>query len=337
MRPCITALVAMCAALCWDMAAAPCRANDSSAELSVGGLVLSKNAGVAIETEELSISAEAVSVRYVFRNQTPSPISLTVAFPLPDIDLSEGANIAFPVNDPVNFVGFSTHVDGKPIAFAINQRAFVNGKDVTDLLRGLNIPILPMSEQQLKLNELAPQLRDRALAAGAIVQFGANDKGEPHYEPAWTLKTSVVRQQTFPPDRPIVVEHRYRPSIGMSFDSVLRQAMRESKAMEAEVQRYKTTYCIQDDLIRSLDRIAGSGEASKTRIVERRISYVLSSGANWAGPIKDFHLVVDKGEGDRLISFCGNGVRKISPTAFELRARDFVPDRDLNILILGRT
>lgn len=337
MRPCITALLATCAALWWDAGAAPSWANDSSAELAVGGLVLSKNASVAIESEDLSISADAVSVRYVFRNQTPSPVSLTVAFPLPDIDLSEGANIAFPANDPLNFVGFSTQVEGKPIAFTVNQRAFLNGKDVTEVLHGLNIPILPIGEQHLKLNELPPQARDRAIAAGVIFQFGANDKGEPHYEPAWTLKTSVVRQQTFPPDKPIVVEHRYRPSIGMSFDSVLRQATRESKAMEAEVQRYKTTYCIQDDLLRSLDKIAGSGEASKVRIIERRISYVLSSGANWAGPIKDFRLIVDKGQGDRLVSFCGSGIKKITPTSFELRAKDFTPDRDLNILILGRT
>ena len=70
--------------------------------------------------------------------------------------------------------------------------------------------------------------------------------------------------------------------------------------------------------------------------MERRISYVLKTGANWAGPIKAFHLVVDKGQADRIVSFCGDGVKKISPTVFEVRASDFTPTHDLNILILGR-
>jgi hypothetical protein len=70
--------------------------------------------------------------------------------------------------------------------------------------------------------------------------------------------------------------------------------------------------------------------------VERRISYVLKTGANWAGPIKTFHLVVDKGQPDRIVSFCGDGIKKISPTAFEMRASNFTPTRDLNILIVGR-
>jgi Domain of unknown function (DUF4424) len=117
---------------------------------------------------------------------------------------------------------------------------------------------------------------------------------------------------------------------------VLRQGLRQNKALEAEVQRYKTTYCILDDFLKAVDRLAGADEANKAGITERRIAYVLKTGANWAGPIRDFHLVVDKGGPDRVISFCGDGVKKISPTAFEMRASDFTPARDLGILIVGR-
>jgi hypothetical protein len=76
-------------------------------------------------------------------------------------------------------------------------------------------------------------------------------------------------------------------------------------------------------------------KTGKPRIVERRINYVLTTGANWAGPIKDFHLVVDKGRPDRIVSFCGQGKNEISPTQSEVRATDFTPTRDLEILILG--
>jgi hypothetical protein len=102
------------------------------------------------------------------------------------------------------------------------------------------------------------------------------------------------------------------------------------------VQRYKTNYCILDDFLQSVDKLAGAEEANKAKILERRISYVLKTGANWAGPIKSFHLVVDKGQPDRIVSFCGDGVKKISATAFEMRASDFTPTRDLNIIIVGR-
>jgi hypothetical protein len=336
MKRYFTALLATCAAVSWDAGASLSRANDSSVELAVGGLVFTKSSEVSIESEDLAITPDTVTVRYVFLNQSASPVTLTVAFPLPDIDLADGANVAFPTGDPLNFVGFSTKVDGKPINFTVNQRAILNNKDVTATLRDMGIPTLPVGAQQLKINELPQQIRDRAVTAGLLLQSGTNDKGEPLYEPTWTLKTSVVRQQTFPPGKPVSVEHRYRTSVGMSFDSVLRQGLRQNKALESEVQRYKANYCILDDFLKSIDKLAGADEANKAKILERRISYVMKTGANWAGPIKNFHLVVDKGQPDRIVSFCGDGVKKISATAFEMRASDFTPTRDLNIIIVGR-
>ena len=49
----------------------------------------------------------------------------------------------------------------------------------------------------------------------------------------------------------------------------------------------------------------------------------------------DFHLVIDKGLADNLVSFCGLGV-KISPTEFEMHFVDYMPDRNIDVLILQR-
>src|SRR4051794_20237786 len=57
-------------------------ANDSTAELAVGGLAFTRSAEISIESEELTITPEQVSVRYVFLNQTQAPATVTVAFPL---------------------------------------------------------------------------------------------------------------------------------------------------------------------------------------------------------------------------------------------------------------
>jgi hypothetical protein len=64
------------------------------------------------------------------------------------------------------------------------------------------------------------------------------------------------------------------------------------------------------------------------------LEYILTTGANWSGPIKNFRLVVDKGAPENLVSFCGQSVRKISPTQFELRASNFVPSSNVSVLIL---
>ena len=69
---------------------------------------------------------------------------------------------------------------------------------------------------------------------------------------------------------------------------------------------------------------------------EERIDYILKTGANWSGPIKDFRLVVDKGDPSSLISFCGEGVKKIGATQFEMRKTDFMPEGNLSVLILKR-
>ena len=61
---------------------------------------------------------------------------------------------------------------------------------------------------------------------------------------------------------------------------------------------------------------------------------MLTTGANWGGPIKDFTLTIDKGAPENLVSFCGEGVKKIGPTTFEMKATDFYPEKDIHILLL---
>ena len=136
------------------VAVSPLLANDSSAELSVGGLVFTHSADVSMQSEDLSISPDLVVVRYKFLNQSPKPVTLTVAFPLPDIDLSDADNYAIPINDPVNFLAFQTRIAGKPITFTMHQRAFLGDKDVSVAVRGAGIPLLPLGPQQARISEL---------------------------------------------------------------------------------------------------------------------------------------------------------------------------------------
>lgn len=313
-------------------------ANDSAAELSTGGLTFTRSTEISMESEDLMISPDLVTVRYSFRNNAAHPVNITVAFPLPDIELAEAETYSIPTNDPVNFVGFQTKVDGKPVKLSIHQRAVLGTKDVTAMLRGLAVPLLPVGAQQVRLAELPQAVRDRLLQEGLLIQSGTNEQGRPLYEAEWTVKTSAVRQQTFAPNRVTAVEHRYRPSVGISQDTVLRKSLRQNKGMEGEMARYRNDYCVGPAFLGAVDRLAGAAEANTGKLQERRIAYRLNTGANWAGPIKDFRLVVDRQKPEQLVSFCAMNLpmKPISSTALEVSAKDFVPEKDLKILIVGR-
>jgi hypothetical protein len=313
----------------------PASANDTAAELSIGGLQFSRTTAVAMESEALKISPDRISVHYLFKNTTAAPVNLTVAFPLPDIDLAEGENIAFPSSDPANFVDFQTRIDGNPVTFAINQTARIGEKDVTKLLLDQQLPVLPIGPKQIRTQDLPEPVKTRLADEGLLMPAGTGERGRKLYEPGWIVKTSVVREQSFPAGQPVSVEHTYRPIVGSSVDTILRKSLRQNRSMAGEIERYRREYCITDGFLAELDKVAGAGPENKAGIQERRISYVLKTGANWAGPIKNFGLTVDAGKG-RLVSFCRPGINPKPGSSSEFEAKDFVPAQDLKILIVGK-
>lgn len=298
--------------------AAPALANDSTAEHAAGGLVLTRTADIDMVSEDLFVSADAVRVRYVFRNRSPSEIRTLVAFPMPDRDLGEERemDVAYPSD-------FETRVNGRPVAMKVERRAVNSGTDYSSQLKSLGLA--PDSDGEA-LDRLAKD--DQAL----LVRLGlasADEYGsgpERRLVPTWTVKESWYWEQVFPPGRDLVVEHRYVPGTGGSVDAALAlpgfRNTREGRAMIRD-------YCVDGAFLAGLDRARRSGATP-----EQRIGYILTTGGNWRSPVGDFRLVVDKGSPSNIVSFCGDGIRKISPTRFEMRKRNWRPDRDLRILII---
>src|SRR5262249_11114087 len=142
-----------------------------------------KSADVSMESEDLRITLDAISVRYQFLNQSAAPVTLTVAFPLPDIDLSDADNLAIPVADAANFVGFETKVDGKPIEFKIMQRAVVGDKDVAALLREAKLPLLPSGDLQDRIDALPSATSAKLVEQGVLIQIGTTERNKPIYGP----------------------------------------------------------------------------------------------------------------------------------------------------------
>jgi len=294
-------------------------ANDSVAETAAGGLVLRQSRDIDMVSEDLYLSRLEVRVRYVFRNRSPRPVRTIVAFPMPDRNLAaeEEGDIAWPAE-------FRTRADGRAVTMRVERKAMLGGVDHSALLTRLGVPIAGRDRD--------PAL-DRALAALArparerLAALGLAEGGRP----LWTVRETWYWEQVFPAGRDLAVEHRYRPGLGGTVMTALgSRDVRDSDYGRQTIARY----CIDEDFIATVERAARRSEGGMAPYAEDWLSYVLTTGANWRSPIGDFRLVIDKGDPRNLVSFCGEGVRRISPTRFEIRRRNWRPTRDLHVLFL---
>lgn len=118
-------------------------------------------------------------------------------------------------------------------------------------------------------------------------------------------------QQTFPAGKTLLIEHQYMTAPSTSFfyaESFSR-------------------YCLEKD---AEARIKKMGAYQHVWYV----GYILKTAATWKGPIGKFRLVVDKVRKDSIVSFCAEGVHKIGPTQFEILKKDFLPDKDIEIMFV---
>lgn len=324
---------AVAALIVLGSAAPAARANDSSAELRAGGLVLAKTNAIVMASEDLYLSKDKIRVVYEFENVSGADVTATVAFPLPDLPPGEEP-IEIPNVASDNFVNFATTVDGAPVALSVEQRAFIGDMDVTARLAANGIPMSPRHPNVSAAVLALPEATRAALAKDGLVErqdYNAGRGWEVGYAAAWTLKTKFYRTQTFPAGRRVRVEHSYQPVAGYSVGALL--ALPKSAEWAKERAEMVRTYCVDGRFERAIrQKLRGRTEVLMPEVT---FGYVLKTGANWAGPIRQFRLVVDKGAPDNLVSFCATGVTRISPTQYEVRKTNFTPTQDLAVLILN--
>lgn len=313
----LTALAAACLAV-------PAGANDSVASMGTGGLILHRTDGIVMRSEDLFVSAREIRVRYRFFNRTDREIATLVAFPLPDIVGGGEGDVA--LSDP-RALTFVTTVAGRRVATNIEQKAMLDGVDRTALLRGLELPLSPYDPGVRTAIAALPRPQiDMLVEMGLIEDRGYADSAGRvvDYAPLWTLKTTHYWTQVFPAGKELAVDHRYAPAIGGSVGSVFG----DPAAVGSE---HAARYCTDAAFTTAAARLRRRGQV----LSETWVDYILTTGANWAEPIGEFRLVIDKGSSRNLISFCGEDVRRISPTRFEMRRSNFIPTRDLSVVIVS--
>jgi hypothetical protein len=318
------------------LAVPPASANDSIAEIRPGGLIFIKSDTVAMLSEDLYVSMQEVRVDYVFRNTSEKRETATVAFPMPVLEGDPWSIPAIPDPNAANFLGFEVVVEGKKVTPNLQQRAEVAGIDVTDVLKAAGLPLEPFAATTLEaIDGLSDEARRAFVKRGLLVIDTFDNDGtgmKDHYRPYWTLRTTFHWEMTFQPGVETRVSHRYKPSVGITAGLLFR----ENDAFAGNTYTdYVNRYCMDDAFLTTVGEAVDAGSGQTDPFYENRIAYVLTTGRNWAGPIRSFRLTVDKGRPENLVSFCADGVQKTGPTTFTVHYENYLPERDLEVLVLA--
>lgn len=336
---------------------APAAANDSSSELAAGGIVLVKTDAVTMQREDLTLSPSEVRVRYEMRNDTGQPVTLRVAFPMPEVPSDTPAgmttksgahNVAMrPPTDP-DFLRFRVWADGRAIKPEIEIKALLpDGRDIAPALQAIGGPSLVLQPGIFPSPEDKPldaAVRRKLQALGALEPL---DGGEGFRLP-WSVRITFHWMQTFAPGI-TVVEHSYRPVVGSRFIVPEGNGKIGGSGGEDPVR----AFCIDaatDQSIRTAERRLKEakrpvGEEAPL-LVGHTLGYILQTARNWrGGAIGTFHLTLQGGpivaEGHtvgevRITTLCTDlPLRRTGPQRFEATVRDYVPKQDLRILYIA--
>lgn len=297
-------------------------ANDSVAEIGAGGLILVHADAVTMAKEDLYVSPSKVKVDYVFHNNTDKDVTYLVAFPMPDIDPQDYAEISngVPFPNADNFLDFKVTVEGKEVVPDVEIKALSAGLDITDRLTALGIPLNPLAEATTAALRKVPEDKLAELRL-----LGALYSPDDNLWPFWRLHETYYWKQTFPANADLHVTHNYTPAVGGTFYTTYSESD----------PWFRDRYCLDAGTIKAAAALMKQLPNPDALLMTHQFSYILSTGANWMGPIGEFRLVVDKQDPKNVVSFCESGVTKISPTQFEVTKKDFYPEKELNVMVIS--
>nr|WP_176341542.1 DUF4424 domain-containing protein [Xanthomonas hortorum] len=279
------------------------QANDSSFGDDNGTIRLLHQPDISMDKEALLLSEERVQVDYVFTNNSERALTVPIAFPMPPM--------YFGMADHSELTDFKLWVDGKPIA--TTRKLVVLLDDGSDISKAF-------AASGWSADDVA-----------TFTESGAAPKGrtplparwiDSDQQPRFTLSEYFVWQQLFPARRSVQIRHAYAPSVSTGVP--------QSSAFLLE--SYAKDTCIEPATRTSMQRREGEHGLGWANL-----RYVLTTGKNWNGPIKDFQLTIRKQAASDMLSLCFDGaLKKIDSLTFQFKQTNFVPMRDLNLLFVRR-
>ncbi|MBG3850446.1 DUF4424 domain-containing protein [Xanthomonas sp. WHRI 8391] len=279
------------------------QANDSSFGDDNGTIRLLHQPDISMDKEALLLSEERVQVDYVFTNNSERALTVPIAFPMPPM--------YFGMADHSELTDFKLWVDGKPIA--TTRKLVVLLDDGSDISKAFAASGWS-ADDVATFTESGTVPKGRKLLPARWI--------DPDQQPRFTLSEYFVWQQLFPARRSVQIRHAYAPSVSTGVP--------QSSAFLLE--SYAKDTCIDPATRTSMQRREGEHGLGWANL-----RYVLTTGKNWNGPIKDFQLTIRKQAASDMLSLCFDGaLKKIDPLTFQFKQTNFVPMRDLNLLFVRR-
>jgi hypothetical protein len=300
-------------------------ANDSIARVGAGGLTLLKSDNIQMLEETLTISTSHINVHYRFRNESQQDIKAVVAFPMPEYGFNPGFSESAWNNAPFTSLSdFLILADGKFISPHTTRAALYDGKDITQELRNIGLTDSQIFETfgDCKGNDdgssIACGLPDAQKAK--IDKLIGREITKPQYwVPPWQVTESAYWEQTFPAGKVIEVLHEYKPLVGTE-----------------QSPRIGQDGCPDEGSGKAIERRQKAAKTGRFQGYTKEVEYILGTGRNWKGPIRNFHLIIKKDSADQIVSLCFPGKsKKISATEIEFSQANYSPQNKLIIYFVN--
>jgi hypothetical protein len=325
-------------------AAVPARADDGAAAVAAGGLVTRRETRIVMAKEVLKISPTKVVVDYDFRNDSDEDVTTEVAFPIPPYE--DGPD-DWPAKKS-SFADFMLVIDGKPVSYRAEARAFLKKRDVTDILKKDKIDIATFGHYDWDKNRAPEFSRLPKQEQTRLVKLGLFDPDEQWGN--WTVHLQYHWSQEFPAHSTIHIRHEYTPIVGFTQFSVheIDAALRSGTPIEIPDDREDHRgLCMDRPFLQALHTsLTESLAQAKTTDDQDRagtayphwVDFVLTTANTWKQPIEDFTLIVERPrpkDGLRmLVSFCSPEdapTEKLDVDHFQVHLNNFIPRAELHI------
>lgn len=301
-------------------------ANDSTARVGAGGLVLQKSGDIRMVSEHLSISVKRIEVEYRFRNESSHTIETVVAFPMPEFHWDPEQDATWRNIGPVE--SFLAHVDGKPAVVRAERKALLDGRDITALLRQAGLG----EDQIFRTFGAALGTEGMTLPEPIVARLHAMGAS---YErmPRWRVAETAYWNQVFPPGKEVVVTHSYRPFAGRIIGTYDNSRPPSAESVPVSSKGELDRACLDEGGMKTVvnkARQKAKEGAESGYIYLNDVEYILGTGRNWKGSIGDFTLDIIKENPQDVVSLCFPGKpERIGDRTLRFKMRDYVPQERL--------
>jgi len=276
----------------------------------MGGIKFQENKFISIDEEVLHIGGGEIHVSYTFRSSSPQPITLDIAFPTARTD-TEGPEFW-------GSLPFKLTADGKDVTTQRRVVYFRNEQELSGVLERAKVPQSKIDKnfQFILSDEAKSALKEQG------VEFFCEEDGKTCWIGDEAQEVFTWRQ-VFKPGL-TRIEVSYTPRVGTTHAIMYRGG--DDEISPKEKKDFRDKFCIDKPVERALQK--------EDYWDGYTVEYIWATARYWNGPIKNFHLIIEKDKAHDIVSYCPTVGQKTSPTRFEWHTTDFVPKGKLTVLFV---